>query len=287
MDDINEILGELNLDGAATQGDGGGWGDSAPEAQPQVEAPAPAPAPEKRVWRLNVNGKEITTDDEAKLTDWAQRGYDYAQKVGEWNKERESWNAERSKFQKYTEIDQFAQSNPDWWQHVEQSWLSRAGQHSTDGQANPAIQSIVEKELQPVREFLQELQSERKAELERKADETLRDEVESIQKKYQNLDFNRIQPSGKTLESEVLDHAIRNGFPSFKAAFLDYYGDNLIEMTRQSAKEEALKTIQNNNRSGVLGESPTRQVKPGEFSYNSQKSYNDLAKEALAELGIT
>lgn len=289
MDEINEILSEFNLDGAPTEGDGG-WGDSTPEPEAKPEAqgePAPAPTPEKRVWKLNVNGREITTDDEAKLTDWAQRGYDYAQKVGEWNKERESWNQERSKYAKYGEIDQFAKANPDWWNHVEQAWQNRSGQYTTDlSGGNPALQSLVEKELSPFKEFLSDLQAERKQAAEHKADETLRGEIQSIQEKYPNLDLNRVQPSGKTLESEILDHAIRNEFPSFKAAFLDYYGDNLTAMIKQSAKEEALKELQMKNRAGVLGESPTRQTKPGEFSYNAGKSYNDLAKEALEEMGF-
>jgi hypothetical protein len=293
--DVDQILSELDSASLTPSGQGG-WEDggepsaedAAPIAgQPVVETPAePAANPDN--WTLNVAGKEIVTDDREKIKQWAQQGYDYSQKVGEWNKEREGWNEERGRYTKYTEIDQFAQTNPDWWNHVEQSWNSRSQATNTDGQANPEVASLVNQELAPIKEFMQELQVERQETLTRQADEALRTEVQSIQEKYPNLDLNRVQPSGKTLDMEILDHATRNDIPSYKAAFMDYYGDNLLEMAKAQAKEEAMKELQQRNRSGVLGTSPTQQQQQtGQFAYNRGQSYTDLAKEALAELGIT
>lgn len=292
-----EILSSMG--DSAPKGDSNAWADTpAPQAAPPTPAPeqqaAPTPAPAKKEWTLNVNGKDIRTDDEGRIIQWAQQGYNYAQQVEAFKKQQAEYEVKYKGFDRYSEIDQFAKQNPQWWQHVEQAWNSR-GQFNPEAAANPEmaqaqqmLQQLIDQKLGPVQEFMTEVQREKSNREAQQADATLRDQMESIRKEYPNLDFAKVDQAGKSLELRVLEHGMSKGIHDFEAAFRDFYWKDAIALERAKAKEEAAKEAQKLRSNGILSQqkvaAPTTPA--GQISYNRNGSYGADVQEAIRELGL-
>lgn len=289
--DIQQILSEVAPDSGNT---GNGWGSNESNETASTPAPSSTPAPEQkpqetakeqaaREWLLNVNGKQIKTTDEQKMIQWAQQGYNYAQSMEMLKKEKEELSNKYKGYDRYSEIDQYAKQNPDWWQQVEQSYAQRL--QDPQNQTQSQFEKLLNERLGPISEFISELQNQKKDYESQQADSALRGEIESISKDYPEVDLFRADESGKTLEMKVIEHAQQRGIPSFTAAFRDYYFQDLIKLERARAQEEATKKIQAQRKNGIVSQSSTP-TKKGEFSYNPRASYNDQVHEALSELGF-
>jgi hypothetical protein len=83
---------------------------------------------------------------------------------------------------------------------------------------------------------MQQTLAEREQAAQKSADEKLAQEVQSIREKYKDIDMDSPDENGKSLEAKVLEHAEANGIPSFKAAFNDFYQDQLIARAEAQAK---------------------------------------------------
>ena len=122
-------------------------------------------------------------------------------------------------------------------------------------------------------------------------DQTLAKDIESIRKSFSNIDFDTPDENGKSLETKILEHAMGMGLDGskpghFRAAFRDYYHDQLVSLEREKGKELVSKEVQKRTKLGILGESPkpTKGLKVAENVRD--KSYEDLVREAREELGI-
>lgn len=283
-DEIQQILNEVQAEQPAPAQ------QAAPTAQPaQQAAPVEQPQQTKR-WGINWNGRDIYTDKFDTFKQWAQQGYDYSQKMEAFNKERTTWEEKVKAAEPWQKYDEYAKANPGWWEHIQQQWEQR-DQYAMQGQ-NPDVQNVVQRlvaeKLAPVENFIKQWDDFQQNERANKADEQLRGEVDHIAKQYPGIPLNTVDASGKTLEMKVLDYASEHGIPSFKAAFFELMHDKVVEMERVKAREEALKSVQQTRKAGIMGESPTPQTAANgaAHNYNRGSSYNDLAKQALQELGI-
>lgn len=259
-----------------------------------VEAPSVSAAPAEPVaspaeFEFTWDGKPIKAPlDKAKI--YAGQGYDYAQKMAAFKTQQAAFEKSQKEFEplksKYSQLDEYAKQNPQWLEHVNNSYLEAIGKAKAEGAPNSEIQSL-KQELQELRSFKDELTAERTDAKARQEDQTLDGEIKSIQEKYKDLDWKTPDGNGKTLETQVLEFGIQNGIKNFEHAFKLFNHDSLITLHASKAKEDQVKAKQAQTKAGLLGSSPTptKQIAPARNL--KSKSYNDLAREGLAEYGIT
>jgi hypothetical protein len=238
----------------------------------------------------------------SKLRDLAQQGFDYSQKMSEFNKLKAKYDSQEKEFndryKRFSEMDRYIAENPDWWNHVNQAWTSRDMQQanqmgvapSTAQQLtnDPAVMEQFEalkNEIQGLKSFKDSVETERAQAQRAQEDRKYEEELTSLQKQYPTVDFNKPDETGNTLEYNVLKHANENGIKSFKTAFLDFYHDNLMKIAEMKAKETFAKDSQQIKKLGISTQQP-QMKRQGPSRPVSQMSYEDLTKEALAELGL-
>lgn len=299
--DVDSLLSQIegspdgNIPAAAPGSDGAGVQDAVQNA---AQAPQ-APQYPKEI-EFTAGGKPIKAPWE-KALQWASQGYDYSQKMAEFKRQQAAWEEQRQaelkkyedQYSPYKTIDEYAKQNPDWWKHVESSFVSRTNGGAQNASANPdldalkaQIRSELEAEFNPIKEQFQTIQEEREAKKREAEDTTLDAEVKGIRDKYPNLPWDTADESGLSLEARVLKHGVDNNFPTFRAAFLDYAHDDLQKLAEDRGKETYLQSIKQQSKQGLLGktQAPTKGIAPAEAIKN--KSYNDLLNESLQELGI-
>jgi len=253
-----------------------------------MESPKAQPTPQE--YSFKANGKEVKAPIE-KILEWATMGYNAPQKmqefnqmkarVDEWNKKQQELEEREKKWTPYKEVDEYAAKNPDWWQQVQESYKQKIA----GAQTNPEVAEL-KAELAELKQFRDEIKNEKQSLKAQEEDKALGAEVESIRKSYPNLDFDSPDESGKSLEMKVLEHAMENNISSFRVAFRDYYHDHLVGLAQEKGKELVSKEVQKRSKLGILSESkkPTQGLKSAENTRN--KTYEQLAREALEELGI-
>ena len=259
--------------------------DAAPAQSQTPQTPAPTAAPE---YEITWNGKAIKAPID-KITQWASQGYDYAQKMGEFNKSRTEYEARQKALSemegRYKPIDEYVRQNPEWWNHVTQSFESRA----QAGGADPVmskVQEILQSKLQPIEQYIQSQSNKEQAQQREAEDGRLKSDISSIREQYKDLDFDTADDTGKSLEYKVLEYAAQNGINSFKTAFRDFHHDTLLKLAEERGKQQVVKDTQKRTKLGLLGstQAPTKQLTAA--TDVKAKSYDALYQEALQELGI-
>lgn len=267
----------------------GGMEQSTPEssiepgAKQQSEQAATAAAQE---YAIQVGGKEIKAPIE-KLIKWASMGYDAPNRIGELNKKLESYTQREAQLKdlesRYSPVDKFVRENPQWWQHVQQSYEQLQAQ----SQQNPFLPVVenLKKEVDGLKQIAQTYEQREQQKIMQQEDTKYMDELGAIQKQYPKIDLMTPDATGKSLEYKVLEYARDNGIRNFKTAFRDFYHDELVKLSAEEAKEKVISDKQSKSKLGILGVSttPTKRVSDSVKG----KSYGDLEREALQELGLT
>lgn len=253
-----------------------------------IDAPAPvAQAPTAEEYEFTWNGKAIKADRQ-KVMQWANQGYDYAQKMQDYN--RRNAEIERAKselkstYEPYEQINQYARKNPEWWNHVVSAYENRAQQaaQSNGGQVPPELLQKLDALEQFKTNFEQRISQEKREQ----EDQALSQDVQSIRKQYPNIDFDSPDQDGYSLEQRVMKHAVDSGINSYRAAFRDLRHDDLLKLAQEQAKEETAKALQSRTKQGILGKTPAPKTGLARAENTRAKTYDDLAGEALRELGI-
>lgn len=287
-DDINvdQLLSEIDAGSGApeipmTAGDA----PTTPEEPTPTQASAPAPAPAAQDFEFTWNGKQIKAPiTDPRIKQWASQGYDYAQKIAEFNKQKQDFEPLAKRF---GEVDAYIKENPEWWNHVQQAWETREQQAAPQVDPNnPFAQELhkIKSEFTELKQFKDQTLTERQQQIAQQEDQALEGEIKSIQEKYPDLDLSAVDESGKTLEFRVLDHAMKNGIKSFRAAFLDLNHEDLLKRAEERGKSAVTKDIQAKKKAGLLGttSTPTKGVQDAQNHRN--KSYDQLMHEALEEI---
>lgn len=274
------------------------------------EAPAPEATPEPapqawdgKAWEFDWNGKKILPDSQDKAKTWMAQGYNYSQRMGELNKTHSERMAEaeakakaaadiEGRFSPYTKVDEYAQKNPAWWQHVTEQYEAQVQSGQLDPNLQAAIQPLQAK-LDAIEQHNAAQIAERDAvalaETQKREDDALDAEIQSIRKTFPNIDLAAADPdTGLTLENRIMRHARDIGTGSFKAAFRDYLHDQLIEQAKATGREAIAKEAQVNAKKGILGKSPTP-LKTGLKPVNTKAKWSDAqfsGAEILKEMGL-
>lgn len=286
--DADQILAAIDR-GEDPAGLTNGQGSPTQETTPSAEASQTAEQAAESFFReFKTNGKVVKVDDPAKWDQWAQQGYDYAQRIAELKAEREAFERERAELQsnvsRYSEVDRFARENPEWWDHVEQSYAQRDQQG-----IDPSLQKIIQplqSEISELKKFYNDVQRARQEEEAARADAALNEEIATVKKAYSDVDFSVVDRSGQSLEDAVIAHANANGIPSFKAAFLDYYHDNLTKLYETRGRQAVEQDLAQRQKTGLLGQTQAPVTSKAQPTSTRGRSYDDLMREAMDELGI-
>ncbi|MES3012623.1 MAG: hypothetical protein V4750_02700 [Pseudomonadota bacterium] len=294
-EDLEQMLEGIKDAVPATEGGGDVVNAPAPKADAAPETPAAAaPSPwDPKPWEFDHNGKKVFPDSQDKARTWMSQGYNYSQRMAEMNARKRELDgqADRYKgFDRYSEIDTFAKSNPQWWEHVEKSWTERAAQPAADGGAlDPAFQAALaplQQELSQLRQWREE-QAQQAAQVdEQRQDEALSKDIESTRGSHPKIDFDAVDESGKTLELRILEHAAELGTSSFRAAARDYLHDQLLESATAERLAADAKAPQQQRAAGVLGKSPAPKKGATPAPSLKGRSWDEARDMALAEYGV-
>jgi len=236
-----------------------------------VSAPVEAPIEHEFVH----NGKQIRASID-QLKKWAQQGYDYPQKMAEINRQRElASNLESS----YKPIDDWVKANPDRFEELQSLIHAKKEGYSDLPSDHPLLQKINQFES-----FANEIKSEREAEKNKRDDQALDAEIQSIRERFKDLDWATADADGRTREQLVVNHANKSGLTTFKAAFLDLYHDDLLKAAEARGKEQVVADKQRQLKTGLLStkKAPTQVSKSTGKHYESTESI----LSNLADLGL-
>jgi len=300
--DVDSLLGETES-GATPPGSTQGGAPNASEstqgtttqsqaASTTASTPAAPPAPELE---FTVGGKTIKVPlSDPRVKQWTQQGYSYAQQMAAFKAEQEAFQKQQETLkQRYGELEQYVEQNPDWWNHVNQQFervragMAQQTQSQNADPNNPLVQELqtLKQQLQDVIKFKQDSETQRLIQQREQEDRRLNEEIQSIRETYKDLDWNSVGSDGKTMELQVLEFAQQRGIQSFQDAFLLFNHDRLVKLAEQRAKENVVKERQKQTKLGLLGttQAPKKGITHAEDIKN--KSYDDLYREALEELG--
>ena len=285
------------------------YGEASPK---ELETQAPA-AEEKPFLTFKTNDdllkyeleykadQKNVKEDLATILKRAQQGYHYAQNMNKLNSEREGFATEKKTYEqkvaeaqqlndKWSKFEQYAQQNPQWYDHWNNAWEARSSQpqsQNTGDDFQAKLEAALAEKLKPYESLLAEKQKfEEKAKF-ADQDRLLDEQVKSIRTSYKDIDFDRTNPdTGKSLEFEVLEFMQNNGITNFAHAFKAFYHDNLVGLQVEKQKEAEQKALLEKKKKGIIDE------KPG-FSGQTRKtdtrhmSWDQVTQLAAKDLGIT
>lgn len=269
--------------------------------EPEVAAPAPQEAPAKpqefyvELKRNNEITKFNAADpvEQKRLVDLAQKGLDYDLNNRLLRQEREIWEAKKKEYEtlgdpkrlkELDEYDKYTEKYPKFKEVLQKTWNDYLAQNQgteTTNQNQPPLWDTINKLAQEVNE----LKTDKQKSIERQQDQELEKQITELKGKFKDYPWDQVDADGFNGEAKLLRHMSSGGFYSAKAALMDLYGEQMIEKTRMSAKEEAAKEIQERyNKGFVLNKKLTRPnvIEPKATMKNT--SYDDLAKLAIKEV---
>lgn len=239
------------------------------------------------------NGERQFSRD--KVTEYAQKGFDYELKMHSLKSERAAFDERLQEFEKsqkefsekreyWETIDKYMTENPAFAETVRQAWEARQGQQSqvTMDPQYRALQSTIE----ALQNRLDSEDKEKREISQKQAEESLVKSKTDYRKDHPDFDWETKDEFGETLQDRIEKHAVDNGIRSFKLAANSYLFDQHIKRTEMKAKEAAAKELIEKKKMG-LGPVTDRSIRQTQSATSLHSmSYQDLASEALKELGI-
>lgn len=278
--------------------------DAAPKSTESPGAPPPDAGKKEEPWwtsrikdevEYTANGKPIREPLEMILKR-ASQGYNYAQHMEGLNKQLGDFEKTKgdleSRVKRWEEYERFAKENPDYNKFLEEQW-NRRDQWKSGLMAdpdNPLTKTVIS--LHDQIKGLETQLSERFKSFDiEKEDSALDNEIKGVKNEYKDIDFDQRDELGKSLEFRVIEHAAKTGIKNFRAAFRDFYHDELTKLAETRAKEQMLKDSRDKKAQGIIGGKPTPggNQKPTSKLDIRSKSYDQLsqlAKEELRQSGM-
>lgn len=243
--------------------------------QGEQEAPTQqeAPAWNGEEWAFETGGKRIVPQSRDDILGWANRGYNYSQRMGELNKTHAQRMAEaeakakaaadlEAKYSPFHSVNEYATKNPQWWEHVQQSYEQRLAQDKgIDPNLAQILNPLQEKLSRLEQEALQRQQLEEQTKLaahEKQEDEALDADIQATRKlpEFANIAWDAKDAEGQTLELRVLKHGIENKISSYRAAARDYLHPQLLNQQSADSRQKAVQEKQAQAKAGILGKTP-------------------------------
>lgn len=244
-----------------------------------------------QTFKYSANGREIEEPLDVILKR-ASQGFNYAQHMENFKRQQSDFENQKLQVEeqsrKWREYDEYAKSNPQWADHVRQSWESRTNfnsQEQVGDQSN--IPPTILSELNELKQFRDEYRANQQALRREREDVALNEQINIVKKEYPDIDLTYTDPeTGKSLEWQILDYAQANGIANFKSAFRDFYHEKLLSRAVTKAKEDAARELQARQQKGFIATSDTPMLKNDSGRSTRNMSYVDLALEGGKELGL-
>jgi hypothetical protein len=294
---------DFNIDQIASEIDNGTF-DGGDQGQQQQVGQTPinqSSFDPNLVIPYKANGKEVQ-EPLSTVIQRASMGYNYAQLMQQHKQREAEIEAQRQQIaqqaQKWQQYDEYATSNPEWAEYVRQSWENRFNSQTnvnqgssfdTQSQQTAGLPPEVAKELGEMRSFISQYKSEQQARMQADQDAELDTEIKSIQSEYPDIDLKSTDPmTGESVEQQILKHAQTHGISNFRAAFRDMMFEKLLARGQTQAKEVVAKTMQQQVKNGILGQSNSPMLQGQQQSNLNMKghSYHSLMDIAAKEFGL-
>jgi bisphosphoglycerate-dependent phosphoglycerate mutase len=287
-----ELSAQQMLDSVATE-----TGGNTPSPESAAGSGATPPQQAAKWWEpqlknaleYTVEGGKLVNEPLEMVLKRAGMGYHYAQKMHQLNQKAEQYKTleERNKtLSRWEEYDNYAKTNPDWAKHVEESWNNRqnVGQLTQEAQAAQLPPAVVQR-ISALEAFVQEAQQREAAAKQQTEDKSFSEEIQNVGKTF-NVDLAQADEHGRSLEWRILEHMEKMGLDGtrpghFRAAFKDFYYDNLIGREKEQVKENYVKEQVDLKKAGIrsISRSPKGQFQ--EQGYRPGMSQGEIDTEAL------
>jgi hypothetical protein len=271
--------------------DAGGKEESTSKEESATSSKAEEQGTDSTGRSIKYKGKEIGLDD-SKYQMYAQKGYDYEQKMHQYRVDRKLFEQEKESYgndiDELKSINDFAKANPEFQSMLQREWAKIQNGGVDPNQSAYARQndpSALEAKLNSVMQRLDATEQQRVARDTAEKEAKLESAVESYKEKFDSFEWDKRDEFDQTLEDRVTQHAIDNGIKSWTAAANDYLMEEHLNRASLSAKEKAGSDIQKQNKLGLGKITKKPQLNAIKSGSIKNKSYSDLANEALAELG--
>ena len=217
---------------------------------------------------LNFNGQQIIPDSKEKLINLAQMGFQSSKKNEEMNKQMASYNQRINQLSEYEKLDEMLNSNQKMKSDF-LNWWNQYGQSEQQGQAianDPRIDGLLEQQKQMESYF---------------ADQQLSKEMDSLQSKYSNQNWNTDNGYGNLMQ-QLIKFCSENQYSNLEHGFKIMMFDNIQSTSAQEALKKQQEDFKTRNRAGIVegGNSATEQ----KIAIPSGLNYNLLTAMAKKEL---
>lgn len=214
--------------------------------------------------KYSASGKEVE-EPLKDILNRASQGYHYSQRMAELKSQEREWQRQleeqKALADKYREIDDYARSNPQWFEYWNNAYQNRSlgvgGEQ--EGFDVSKIASLIDQKLAPFQETIQQQRERMEREKIAQEDEMLNSQVQSTMKEFSDVDFSATDPqTGSTLEHRVYQFMIDNGINDFNKAYklMDY--NNIITRQTEKAKADLVKQEQMKRKQGIVSETSVK-----------------------------
>lgn len=238
---------------------------------------------------LIYKGQEISINDD-KYRSLAQKGYSYEKDMHQLKVDRKLWEHDQKKqsseMEELRKIQDYAVQNPQFQSLIQREWAKIQGGGGLQDDDQQSTVSGTDSQLSAILDRLNQQDNMNRAREEADKEATLETSVEKYKDAYGSFDWGSKDENGQTLEDKIMDYALEQKIPSFKTAANDYLFDEHVKRASITSKETAAKSIQNQHKLGLGKVTSESQLKVKKAEGVRNKSYNQIAAEALKELGL-
>ena len=238
--------------------------------------------------------KEMRPLTQSQTVEYAQKGFDYETKMSEFKKSMQDFESKSSKFQKWEdryarmeEIDKYYQENPDKLTYLLSQYESVKSAPLDSGDPDNALNNKIatlEKTVQDLQGGYKAYEEEKKAAEEARIQTEIVNDLNRMKQEHPYLDWETRDGNNLKLEDFIIKHALDKKIDDVELATLQYCKNEIFSHVKELAKKEAVEGIKEGSKAGVspAKATPKQSVKPR--ATDTSKSYEDLTKEAIAEL---
>jgi hypothetical protein len=242
-------------------------------------------------WQLKFRDRVITPKDRQHLVNLAQQGYSYSQRMQELNQKEQELKGMAERYSQYDRLSDAFQKNPKFkeqifklYQESDQIQAPQAQPGQPQAQQGAVPEPII-KELNELRQWRQSIDGYFQTQQERQAEEEVNKEIETLKGKYQRQDWDVPNQEGITLTQEIVRHSLNNGSMPLDRAYRDLMYDRVQTNTQAETLKQAATQQVKQKKAGVVAAPGGKPAAAG-GSVNAKASYDQLAQQALKDMGI-
>lgn len=265
------------------------------QGQESKVEPQESSEPDKPFVTINYKGEQIPMN-QSQTVEYAQKGRDYETKMSEYKKLNEEFQTKSSKFQNWEErnarVEEINQAYVDDPKKLEyllnqyENIKSGVPAEGTDLDGTETYNKMIalEKTVDDLKGGYQALKEDREANLASKIQTEVMRDFDKMKKEHDYLDWTTKDSDGLMLDDFILKYATDNNIHSIETATLQFAKDQIFANLIEKGKKEAVENSKENNKKGIKGVTAIPQTKSKPIATDTSKSFDDLAKEALAEI---